>query len=89
MAGLLFSSLFIAGPFAKYSFVFLYFLRLNDLKRRHGALTCQPNDLIGRILEDSALLTLVNPDFWIRHEVGLQLSHDIVAEQLALQVAFS
>ena len=35
-----------------------------------------------------ALLAFVNPDLWIRREVGLQLSHDIVAEQRALQVAF-
>jgi hypothetical protein len=47
---------------------------------------CMP--WLGRIPEDSVLLAFVNPDLWIRQEVGLQLSHDIVAEQRALQVAF-
>lgn len=42
------------------------------------------NRLLGRILVDIALLAFVNPDLWIRHEVRLQLSNDIVEEQGAL-----
>ena len=53
-------------------------------RRRESAVRC---NRLGRSLANSALLAFVNPDLWIRHEVGLQLSNDIVPEQRALQVA--
>ena len=45
-------------------------------------------DLLGVFAMIAVLLAFVDPDLWIGHEVGLQLSHDVVAEQRALQVAF-